>query len=68
MVTTDITYICDCCGRKISKPIKETVVAGVEIYADPYLPDGWQQMINPFGLCCDHCMNAFMNVYDSLRR
>lgn len=35
---------------------------------DEDIPDGWRHMVEPFGLCCDHCMNAFMNVYDSLRR
>ena len=65
MVTTEMTYICDCCGRKSSKPID---ISASFTYEAAKYPDGWELMIDPFGLCCDHCMNAFMNVYDSLRR
>lgn len=68
MVTTEVSYICDCCGRKVSVPQTLYEDGHVrDLYLDHY-PDGWQKMIEPFGLCCDHCMNAFMNVYDSLRR
>lgn len=67
MVTTEVTYICDTCGCKVSKPYPDpSTMRIIQSDVESKYPDGWQLMIEPFGLCCDRCMNAFMTVRESL--
>lgn len=56
MIQNEVVYICDCCGKRHSV---------VDTCLNTY-PKGWEQMIDPFGLCCDKCMAEFMGVYERI--
>lgn len=63
MCKTEVSYICDCCGKKVS--IEWDVI---NQDTAPEWPDTWKYMIEPFNLCCDGCMSQFMDVYERIRK
>lgn len=58
MIQNEVVYICDCCGKR-----KSEIQA---FHVTDQFPEGWSQMIDPFGLCCDKCMAEFMGVYERI--
>ena len=60
MITEQITFICDICGRKHS--ISKEEYMNNEMYSNAALPEGWRD-IPPYGHTCTKCCEELDGVY-----